>query len=756
MVLLPIFLSLVSGICFASCLLSFFIAWNGLDRELYLAFGGLGFINAISTLLAAIAYQISDIAIHQFLFNIVFSMQMLSGACLVLFVANYTHFKPMKLPYLISMGYVIGLVIFRWQALLLNNGAANKIVESELPWGETISILAQTTDNLQNPVYLLDLTLNGFNLFACYRHFRKGHRQSAIFLGIGLIFFLLIYIHTLLVDIGLLKTFYILEFSYLPLVLIINAQIVSRILQLAIVQQALKTSEQRWGSLVESVNLVIISRDPQAQTQYVNPYFSRLTGFQLEEIKGHSWFESMSPPADRVQQTKDFWSLFQGHGSLRTQSRLMTKTTDILTLEWSHVPIYNRDGAIVEFVSIGADITQRLKAEEELAIYRHSLEDLVAERTTKLEEANQALRQQQKLLERRHYVVETLADLLRQLNSGQPTEVILKQSLAHTKLLLNATDCFLYSFEAERQLWQAIRPDNSLVDISSLDISASVIAGLSEVTTSHRLTIITDKGGIQLIVPLVKNKIIYGAMILLYPDVPTAEEEQLAVALSNQLVLALETAHLRTQAKEAATQAERNRLAHDLHDCVTQTLFLINNIAGFLPDLLERYPSKVLSQLALLQRLSQGALAEMRGLLLELRPETLLKHPLGSLLKQLGKAAMTRGNLQIQTEIIGERRWPAEIQIALYRITQEALNNAIKHSDATCVTITLVCNSDQIVLSIIDDGKGFNLQTEYNETMGLNIMAERATAIGADLKIDSEPGQGTLIEVSLSLPSIIH
>ncbi|MGD1807397.1 PAS domain-containing protein, partial [Dapis sp. BLCC M126] len=337
-----------------------------------MAFGGLGFVNAISTLLAAIAYQISETAIHQLLFNAVFSMQVLSGACLVLFVANYTDFKPMKLPYLISMGYVISLVIL-WQALLFNNPGANKILESELPWGETISIIAQTGENLQNPIYLLDLMLNGFNLFACYRHFRQGHRQSAIFLGIGLIFFILVYIHTVLVDIGLLKTFYLLEFSYLPLVLIINAQIVSRILQLGIVQQALKTSEKRWRSLVETVNLVIISRDRQAQTQYVNPYFSQLTGFQPEEIKGYSWFESMSPPADRIQQTKDFWSLYQGHDSLKTQSRLMTKTGDILTLEWSHVPIYNRDGAIVEFVSIGADITQRLKAEEELAIYRTHL-----------------------------------------------------------------------------------------------------------------------------------------------------------------------------------------------------------------------------------------------------------------------------------------------------------------------------------------------------------------------------------------------
>jgi signal transduction histidine kinase len=166
-----------------------------------------------------------------------------------------------------------------------------------------------------------------------------------------------------------------------------------------------------------------------------------------------------------------------------------------------------------------------------------------------------------------------------------------------------------------------------------------------------------------------------------------------------------------------------------------------------MPRVWERDPEEAKRGLEELRWLTQGALAEMRAMLLELRPATLMEHKLGVLLRQLTDAMMGRTRMPVTTTVVGDCELPADVQIALYRIAQEALNNITKHARASQAKVSLTSESGQVRLRISDDGIGFDSPTVSAHHLGLEIMRERAEAIGATLRIESQPSHGTRIEV---------
>jgi len=220
--------------------------------------------------------------------------------------------------------------------------------------------------------------------------------------------------------------------------------------------------------------------------------------------------------------------------------------------------------------------------------------------------------------------------------------------------------------------------------------------------------------------------------------------EQRIAERTEELNLANE--RLREKATQDAVAAERTRLARDLHDAVTQTLFSTTLIADVLPDIWEMNPDEGKRRLDEIRLLTRGALAEMRTLLVELRPNALVEVPLPTLLRQLTEALSGRARINIQLSAEGERKLPADVQISLYRIAQEALNNVFKHSKASEAVVTLRMG-DSVRLTVADNGSGFDPSTVTADHLGVKIMRERADAIGAKLSIYSEPGEGTQISV---------
>ena len=206
---------------------------------------------------------------------------------------------------------------------------------------------------------------------------------------------------------------------------------------------------------------------------------------------------------------------------------------------------------------------------------------------------------------------------------------------------------------------------------------------------------------------------------------------------------------LLAQAEEQATTAERNRLARELHDVITQLLFSINLVAGSLPRLWERDPEMAERSTGELQRLTRGALAEMRTLLRELRPHTLADTDLVALVTHLGQGLAARHDIPVEVRAETVPTLPPEVHMALYRIAQEAMNNIAKHSNASSVRVALSGTESRVDLSVADDGYGFDTaDMAADGSMGMDIMRERAHEISADLRISSELDVGTTVAVT--------
>jgi signal transduction histidine kinase len=258
-------------------------------------------------------------------------------------------------------------------------------------------------------------------------------------------------------------------------------------------------------------------------------------------------------------------------------------------------------------------------------------------------------------------------------------------------------------------------------------------------------------------VPIITKGEVYGGMLLYYsePRALSEEEIQLATSFCDQAALAIENARLRERAEQAATTAERERLARELHDAVTQTLFSASVIAEAMPRIWFDHPEERDRGIEELQHLTKGALAEMRTLLVELRPTALTEKPLGELLGHLAAAASGQTRTPVRLRVEGETKLEPGMQVALYRIAQEALNNVAKHARARQAWVSLHCSvaggakecGKTVILSVRDDGRGFDPDKASPDHLGLAIMRERAGAVGAELTIESTRGGGTEVRV---------
>jgi len=196
--------------------------------------------------------------------------------------------------------------------------------------------------------------------------------------------------------------------------------------------------------------------------------------------------------------------------------------------------------------------------------------------------------------------------------------------------------------------------------------------------------------------------------------------------------------------------AERNRLARDLHDAVTQTLFSTSLIAEVLPKIWERDPEQAQARLDELRQLTRGALGEMRTLLMELRPSAMKDADPAELFKHLTEAFTGRTGVVVDFSMAvkADCSLPEQVKLVFYRISQEGLNNIAKHADASQVWFRFNCDKDSATLTLTDNGRGFKRDLVPTGRLGLGIMQERAEGIGAELSLVSQPGEGTTLRLT--------
>lgn len=227
---------------------------------------------------------------------------------------------------------------------------------------------------------------------------------------------------------------------------------------------------------------------------------------------------------------------------------------------------------------------------------------------------------------------------------------------------------------------------------------------------------------------------------------------------SHALLSELQTAHRQlqayaAQAEELAIVQERNRLARELHDSVTQTIFSLTLTTKAARLLLEQDSARAAVQLDHLQELAQSALAEMRSLIFQLRPTPVEEMGLVPALRQHITALQTQHGLKVELHLEGESHLAPEQAACLFRIAQEALNNIVKHAHTDRATVTLKRVNGRLRLEIADQGVGFDPTwlPSGQETLGLTSMRERAEMMGGSLLVEAHPGAGVCLKVDMPL-----
>lgn len=381
-------------------------------------------------------------------------------------------------------------------------------------------------------------------------------------------------------------------------------------------------------------------------------------------------------------------------------------------------------------------------------------------------------------MQQRRKIAEGFREIIRKINGTESLQEVLDLIVGRTENILKCQSSALYICEdscirlqalrgefpipvptivancGEGIIGKAVAEKQSLIisDLSQFSLTTQVeqiaqIARQDNPIHSQLDAAIKDSFKAMLVLPLLSQERSFGALAFYYRDIHRFDQEELDLAevFAIQASLAIENAMLRKQAVQVAASAERERLARDLHDSVSQSLFSANLIAQSLPRLLQTRPERAQEELANLLTLTRGAQSEMRGLLFELRPKALESVMLRDLAEHAINSFAGKTLIPVEADIELNTDVPLEVKIAAYRIIQETLNNIAKHAKARNVTIELKGDNKGFSLMLQDDGRGFAPSHEYNGGQGLVIMEERARLAGAKLTIDSEPGKGTRI-----------
>jgi GAF domain-containing protein/anti-sigma regulatory factor (Ser/Thr protein kinase) len=242
-----------------------------------------------------------------------------------------------------------------------------------------------------------------------------------------------------------------------------------------------------------------------------------------------------------------------------------------------------------------------------------------------------------------------------------------------------------------------------------------------------------------------------GVFVLYHDQIRAYSDGEIALVrtFADQAAIAIEHARLFEDTRRLAVVEERNRLARELHDSVTQSLFSMSLMTQALPRLLDTNPARARERLDRLGELARGALAEMRSLIFELRPAALEEEGLVSAIGKYAAAFESREGVRVVVHVDGERRLPIEQEETLFRITQEALNNVAKHARATSVIISLRFDADASSLEVRDDGVGFDTTAVVagRRGFGMTSMRDRAALLRGETSVESEPGRGTTVLV---------
>lgn len=501
-------------------------------------------------------------------------------------------------------------------------------------------------------------------------------------------------------------------------------------------QMARQESEQRLRQLTDSVDEVLWLRDAQTgQMLYVSAAFATVWGITRDRLyeQPDAFVEYVHPEdRDRVLES------LQQHtkGGFHEEYRIIRPDGRESWIRAHTLPIKNEAGEVYRVAGIAEDITEYkilALAEQEQRALAEALRDIANALNSTVDMAEILDRL---LINLERVVPHDAAEIM--LIDGKQARIVrsrgyasrgLQEELERLDFSVSETPNLRYMHETQKPL---IIPDVEQVsEAYMLKVSPALF------WRSYAGVPISTKGEVLGFINL-------GSLIPYFFTPIHADRLQ---AFAEQAAIAIHNARLHEETRELAAHHERQRLARDLHDAVSQTLFAATILTETLLRQWERDPTSIRKKLADLHQLTRGALAETRAVLLELRPESLIDISFESLLKQLSEAVQARKQLRILLQLEHTESLPPELKLVLYRITQETLNNIVKHAQATQVHIRLSREGTSFTYEISDNGVGFDTARLQPTSMGLGIMHERAESVGAAIDIRSAAGEGTKIVV---------
>lgn len=496
-------------------------------------------------------------------------------------------------------------------------------------------------------------------------------------------------------------------------------------------------TEQMFRAIVENSHAGIFTIDDNFNITYANDMTTKLLLRTNDEIIGHDFREMLDEESIKLVTERYIRRQMGEDVPSRYEFNIVQKNGNKRRVEISSTIFRSASGQL-RTVGQVLDITDRKKAEQDLLKAHEELETRVHQRTAQLSETNRLLKGE---ITRRTLVEESLrrSELkFRHLVQNARTIILEMDTKGRVTFFNKFAEEFFGYKESEilgkNVVGTIVPPEDSVGRNLQLMVDAII---QDPVKYQHNENENVKRNGERVWIvwthqPLYDNSGKLREILCMGID-RTIQKKSERMAAQRE--------------REQVAAMERNRLARDLHDAVSQTLFSASLISEVLPRLWERDENEGRRRLEEVRQLTRGALAEMRTLLLELRPDSLVEAEIDPLLKQLAESITGRSRVPVKVTVSGRYAMPTEVKVALYRIAQESLNNVAKHAAAGRVEVKLSCRDGKVTLSVSDDGKGFEVRKAPKNSLGLSIMRERAREIGAAISLRSHPGKGTRVRV---------
>lgn len=499
---------------------------------------------------------------------------------------------------------------------------------------------------------------------------------------------------------------------------------------------AIKNLNEFSTSIIDNVNVWLNVLDTQLNIVLWNHVAEAISGYSREDVIGHDRIWEWMYPDEEYRQSviARTSALLERDGGLEyLETRVHCKSGETKFILWNSRSLVNEEGVIYGAITFGYNITERKRAEE--------------------------------ALQKAHREISALYHVASVTSASLDLDTILERSL----------ECVLDTMKSEMgliHLWDD--SDKKLNLVAHQGMSLELLKKMGRVSLGKGITGWVFNNGKPLITPNIKGSSFHPSAICpeldnAYLGVPMRakgkvvgvfailsktgrqfgeDEVTLLGSIADQVGVAVENARLYQQAEQLAAIEERQRLAHDLHDSVTQSLYSLTLLAEASRRLISSgHPEQAEDYITRLGETALDSLKEMRLLVYKLRPLALDEGLVVALQQRLGAVERRAG---VKAHLIAGdiAKLSPPVEEGLFRIAQEALNNALKHARADSVTIRIHFVNNNIELQVEDNGIGFDLDVvDCHQGIGLTSMRERAKRIGGTLHIQTAPNKGTKVNV---------